>query len=404
MNSDPTGYFTLAELNVSTKIQGILSTLAQPRVRLALRILDFLTTAVETTIQISRMLEGGATAEDILDAIARGVISSVFLNYMCKIKGIGPFLDKIIIGVGFYNQFESILEAIEDGDFGLATLRTFDMVNMGISLADSCFTGETLIATEDGHKRIDEIQIGDKVWSYNVETDELALKEVVNVFVRETKELIHLTTDKGKIDTTSNHPFYVVGKGWVAAGDLEVGDQIYALDGSTATVLIWEYEELEEPLTVYNFEVEDYHSYFVGGFGVLVHNSYDAAGEAGKGGSNSNTGGESSKSYQTYTKKNPVTGEVYSGRTSGTGSPAENVRRRDAKHHMNEKGFLPAQLDQTSTNYNAIRGREQMLIEANGGAQSVGGTSGNAINGIGPNNKKKAIYMEVAKILFGEIE
>ena len=110
------------------------------------------------------------------------------------------------------------------------------------------------------------------------------------------------------------------------------------------------------------------------------------------------------KTYQTYTKKNPVTGEVYSGRTSGYGTPAENVRRRDANHHMNEKGYLPAQLDQTSTNYNAIRGREQMLIDANGHAQSVGGTSGNAINGIGPNNKKKEIYINAAKELFGEIK
>lgn len=71
---------------------------------------------------------------------------------------------------------------------------------------------------------------------------------------------------------------------------------------------------------------------------------------------------------------------------------------------MNEKGYLPAQLDQTSTNYNAIRGREQMLIDANGHAQSVGGTSGNAINGIGPNNKKKEIYINAAKELFGEIK
>ena len=68
---------------------------------------------------------------------------------------------------------------------------------------------------------------------------------------------------------------------------------------------------------------------------------------------------------------------------------------------MNEKGYLPAQLDQTSTNYNAIRGREQMLIDANGHAQSVGGTSGNAINGIGP---KKEIYINAAKELFGEIK
>lgn len=45
------------------------------------------------------------------------------------------------------------------------------------------------------------------------------------------------------------------------------------------------------------------------------------------------------KTYQTYTKTNPITGEVYSGRTSGRGSPFENVARREVGHHMNEKGF-----------------------------------------------------------------
>lgn len=154
---------------------------------------------------------------------------------------------------------------------------------MGLSLYDSCFTGETLVATEDGFKRIDEIQVGDKVWAYNIETKELELKEVVAVFVRETKELLHLTTSEGELTTTSNHPFYIEGKGWVAAGDLELGDEFYSLDGSRVTVLKWEYEELEETLTVYNMEVEDFHTYFVGEYGVLVHNEYDAAGGGPKG-------------------------------------------------------------------------------------------------------------------------
>ena len=110
------------------------------------------------------------------------------------------------------------------------------------------------------------------------------------------------------------------------------------------------------------------------------------------------------KTYQTYTKTNPQTGEVYSGRTSGYGSPAENVKKRDANHHMNKQGFGPAVLDKSSSDYNAIRGREQMLIDKHGHAKSVGGKSGNAINGIGKNNKKKSIYIDAAKELFGEIE
>ncbi|MHB8254361.1 MAG: RHS repeat-associated core domain-containing protein [Acidiferrobacter sp.] len=101
--------------------------------------------------------------------------------------------------------------------------------------------------------------------------------------------------------------------------------------------------------------------------------------------------------YQTYTKTNPDTGEVYSGRTSGDSSPEANIARRDASHHMNNKGYGPAQLDKSSTNAAAIRGREQQLIESNGGAKSMGGTSGNAINSISPTNPNKEFYMTQAK-------
>ena len=106
------------------------------------------------------------------------------------------------------------------------------------------------------------------------------------------------------------------------------------------------------------------------------------------------------KTYQTYTKPNPTTGQTYSGRTSGTGTPAQNVARRDAKHDM--PGFGPAQLDKSSPNKDAIRGREQQLIDHNGGAQSGGGTSANKINGISPNNRKAEEYMKAAEAEFGK--
>ena len=64
----------------------------------------------------------------------------------------------------------------------------------------------------------------------------------------------------------------------------------------------------------------------------------------------------------------------------------------------------PAVLDKTSSDYNAIRGREQLLFEKYGGAKSTGGTSGNAINGIGKNTKKKSIYNNAAIDEFGDIE
>ena len=35
-------------------------------------------------------------------------------------------------------------------------------------------------------------------------------------------------------------------------------------------------ELTDEPTTLYNFQVEDFHTYYVGGFRILVHNAGDA--------------------------------------------------------------------------------------------------------------------------------
>ena len=66
--------------------------------------------------------------------------------------------------------------------------------------------------------------------------------------------------------------FYVHGRGWVAAGDLNVGDEVYLIDGSTAYVTGAELERFTESITVYNLEVEGLNTYFVGDGAVLVHN------------------------------------------------------------------------------------------------------------------------------------
>ena len=100
------------------------------------------------------------------------------------------------------------------------------------------------------------------------------------------------------------------------------------------------------------------------------------------------------KTFQTYTKTNKKTKEVYSGKTSGTKDPDTNVANRDANHHKNADGFGKAQLDKSSSNSDAIRGREQQLIDANGGAKSQGGTSGNAINGVADSNPNKETYVK----------
>jgi hypothetical protein len=109
------------------------------------------------------------------------------------------------------------------------------------------------------------------------------------------------------------------------------------------------------------------------------------------------------KTFETYTKEHPETKDIYSGRTSGTGTPEENVAARDSNHHMDDQGYGPAKLDKSSPSSDAIRGREQQLIDHSGGAKSTGGTSGNAINGIGAKNPKMERYMNAANEAFGHL-
>ena len=60
-------------------------------------------------------------------------------------------------------------------------------------------------------------------------------------------------------------PFYVHDKGWIAAQRLAVGDQIELQSGEEAYVDAIEHEKLTVPIQVYNFEVEEFHTYYVGG-------------------------------------------------------------------------------------------------------------------------------------------
>lgn len=138
-----------------------------------------------------------------------------------------------------------------------------------------CFIAGTLVATKNGLVPIEDIQPGDLVWATDEETGETALKEVVQLFRNETEEWVHVTVNGEEITCTPNHPFYSPVKGWTSAIDLRAGDILVMLNGEYVVVEQVQHELLESPVTVYNFEVADYHTYYVGDTKVLVHNDCD---------------------------------------------------------------------------------------------------------------------------------
>ena len=119
---------------------------------------------------------------------------------------------------------------------------------------------------------IEEIAVGDYVWATDPETGVTELKQVTQLFRNETNELIHVTVNGEEITCTPNHPFYSPVKGWTSACKLRAGDVLVALNGEYVVVEQIQHELLECPETTYNFEVGDFHTYYVGYEPILVHN------------------------------------------------------------------------------------------------------------------------------------
>lgn len=90
--------------------------------------------------------------------------------------------------------------------------------------------------------------------------------------MRQVDTLVHLTINGEEIVTTDNHPFYVQGRGFIEAGNLLIGDKLVSVNGEDLVIEEFFIEETAEPVDVYNFQVEDYHTYFVGNYAVWVHN------------------------------------------------------------------------------------------------------------------------------------
>ena len=93
---------------------------------------------------------------------------------------------------------------------------------------DHCLTGDTLVMTENGEKRIAEL-VGTSgyVWSYNTETGIAELKPYHDCrLTQKQAEIYEIETTDGRfIHCTSNHPI-LTERGYVLAKDLNKSDKI----------------------------------------------------------------------------------------------------------------------------------------------------------------------------------
>ena len=154
------------------------------------------------------------------------------------------------------------------------------------------------MATRAGLKPIEDIEVGDEVLAYDEETGEQAYKPVVQLFRNTTEEWCTVSVkpeigQEFEIVSTPGHKYYVpeneaernfgevlehagyagLSEKWVSAQNLKFGDKVLLSDGTYGIIQTVKVETLSAPETTYNFEVEDFHTYFVGEQSVCVHNA-----------------------------------------------------------------------------------------------------------------------------------
>ena len=92
-----------------------------------------------------------------------------------------------------------------------------------------CLSGDTRIETEYGYKEIKYIQKGDKVWSFDIKTQEKKLTTVEAMVCSGQKEIIKIRTKHNFVDASKEHRFLVYENDsfiYKTVEELQIGDRI----------------------------------------------------------------------------------------------------------------------------------------------------------------------------------
>ncbi|MBP8191164.1 MAG: cadherin-like domain-containing protein [Aquabacterium sp.] len=160
-------------------------------------------------------------------------------------------------------------------------------------LQSVCFDGDTPILRDNGSfSKIENLEVGSVVMSRCEKTGEMTPKRVIRIYehIAKTYALaykpgpLHLKRfpSPGYIYVTGEHPCWVEGKGWTPVCELKPGDAFLTHNGDPTTV---DYVLTPDAFAnsmlsgavayagqVFNLEVEDFNTYFVGTPGIWVHN------------------------------------------------------------------------------------------------------------------------------------
>ncbi len=157
-NSDPSGYSSLADMNASMGIQGILNDIgtinAKGMIDMVKGMFGFANDIIST---IKDGKEQGLTKEAIVANIAAGLVTSLVTNFSCMLTGLGP-VGYVIMGVAALVVGMIAVVNFAEGNTEMGIAQVINLVTIVFSMFNpTCFTGDTPVYTDDGLVCIEDI-------------------------------------------------------------------------------------------------------------------------------------------------------------------------------------------------------------------------------------------------------
>lgn len=90
-----------------------------------------------------------------------------------------------------------------------------------------CLPEDTFVDTPTGPRKIQDLQVGDAVFSYDLNKGRMEVDKVYDAWCSGDRQCVKFKLqDTRNFEVGENHPFYVKGKGFVKAKDIVRGDEI----------------------------------------------------------------------------------------------------------------------------------------------------------------------------------
>ena len=138
-----------------------------------------------------------------------------------------------------------------------------------VRVSHTCFGAGTKVRTLDGPRPIEDIREGDPVLSQNTTTGALSYQPVVVAFHNPPNATFRIDLGNETVVATGIHRFWKAGQGWVMARELKAGDRLRTVGGITLVKAV----EPDRVQPVFNLQLADGDSFFVGNQGVLAHDN-----------------------------------------------------------------------------------------------------------------------------------